>query len=37
MLTAKDVEPKQAMLWMQMEREAQVAACVESMSRTVDV
>ena len=36
-LTAKKVEPKQAVLWMQMQRDAQVAACVDSMSRTVEV
>ena len=36
-LTARKVEPKQAVLWMQMQREAQVAACVDSSSRTVEV
>ena len=36
-LTARKVEPKQAMLWMQMQRDAQVAACVDSTSRTVEV
>ena len=36
-LTAKKVEPKQAVLWMQMQRDAQVAACVDSTSRTVEV
>ena len=35
-LTARKVEPKQAMLWMQMQRDAQVAACMESTSRTVE-
>ena len=34
-LTARKVEPKQAVLWMQMQRDAQVAACVDSTSRTV--
>ena len=37
MLTARKVEPKQAELWMQMQRDAQVAACVDSTSRTVEV
>ena len=36
-LTAKKVEPKQAVLWMQMQRDAQVATCVDSTSRTVEV
>ena len=36
-LTAQKVEPKQAVLWMQMQRDAQVAACVDSTSRTVEV
>ena len=36
-LTAWKVEPKQAVLWMQMQRAAQVAACVDSRSRTVEV
>ena len=36
-VTARKVGPKQAMLWMQMQRDAQVAACVDSMSRTVEV
>ena len=36
-LTARKVEPKQAVLWMQMQRDAQVAACVDSKSRTVEV
>ena len=36
-LTARKVEPKQAVLWMQMQRDAQVAACVESTSGTVEV
>ena len=36
-LTARKVEPKQAVLWMQMQRDAQVAACVDSTSRTVEV
>ena len=36
-LTARTVEPKQAVLWMQMQRDAQVAACVDSTSRTVEV
>ena len=34
-LTARKVEPKQAVLWMQMQRYAQVAACVDSTSRAV--
>ena len=37
LLTAKKLEPKQAVLWMQMQRDAQVAACVDSRSRTVEV
>ena len=36
-LTARKVEPKQAVLWMQMQRDAQVAACGDSTSRTVEV
>ena len=36
-LTARKVEPKQALLWMQMQRDAQVAARVDSTSRTVEV
>ena len=36
-LTARKVEPKQAVLWMQMQRDAQVAACVDSTSRAVEV
>ena len=36
-LTARKVEPKQAVLWMQMQRNAQVAACVDIRSRTVEV
>ena len=36
-LTARKVEPKQAVLWMQMQRDAQVAACVDTTSRTVEV
>ena len=36
-LTARKVEPKQALLWMQMQRDAQVAACVDCTSRTVEV
>ena len=36
-LTARKVGPKQAVLWMQMQRDAQVAACVDSTSRTVEV
>ena len=36
-LTAKKVEPKQAVLWMQMQQDAQVAACVDSTNRTVEV
>ena len=36
-LTARKVEPKQAVLWMQMQREAQVAAYVNSTSRPVQV
>ena len=36
-LTARKVEPKQAVLWMQMQRDAQVAECVDSTSRTVEV
>ena len=36
-LTARKVKPKQAVLWMQMQRDAQGAACVDSTSRTVEV
>ena len=36
-LTARKVEPKQAVLWMQMQRDAQVVACVDSTGRTVEV
>ena len=36
-LTAKKVERKQAVLRMHMQRDAQVAACVDSTSRTVEV
>ena len=36
-LTARKVEAKQAVLWMQMQLDAQVAACVDSTSRTVEV
>ena len=36
-LTARKVEPKQAVRWMQMQRNAQVASCVGSTSRTVEV
>ena len=36
-LTAKEVEPKQAVLWMQMQQDAQVAARVDSTSRTAEV
>ena len=36
-LTARKVEPKQAVMWMQMQWDAQVAACVDSTSRTVEV
>ena len=36
-LTARKVVPKQAVLWMQMQRDARVAACVDSTSRTVEV
>ena len=36
-LTARQVEPKQAVLWMQMQQDAQVAACVDSTSRTLEV
>ena len=37
MLTARRVEPNKAVLWMQMQRDAQVAVCVDSTSRTVEV
>ena len=37
MLTARKVEPKHAVLWMQMQQDAQVAVCVDSTSRTVEV
>ena len=36
-LMARKMKPKQAVLWMQMQRDAQVAACVDSTSRTVEV
>ena len=36
-LTARKVDPKQAILWMQMQRIVQVAACLASTSRTVEV
>ena len=36
-VTARKVEPKQVVLWMQMQRKAQVAACVDITSRTVEV
>ena len=36
-LKARKVEPKQAVQWMLMQRDAQVAACVDSTSRTVEV
>ena len=36
-LTARKVEPKQAVLRIQMQRDAQVGACVDSTSRTVEV
>ena len=36
-LMARKVEPKQAVLWMQMQWDTQVAACVDSTSRTVGV
>ena len=36
-LTARKVERKQAVLWMQFQRDAQVAACVDNTSRTVEV
>ena len=36
-LRVQKVEPKQAVLWMQMQRDAQVAACVHSTSRRVEV
>ena len=31
------MEPKQAVLWMQMQRDAKVAACMDSTSRMVEV
>ena len=37
LLTARRVDPKQAVLRMQRQRDAQVAACVDSRSRTVEV
>ena len=37
MLTARKLEPKQAVLLMQMQQDAQVASCVDSRSRTVEV
>ena len=36
-LTARKVEPKQAVLWTQMQRDAQVAAYSDSTSRTLEV
>ena len=36
-LTARRPGPKQAVLWMQMQRDAQVAAFVDSTSRTMEV
>ena len=36
-LTAQKVKPKEAVLWMQMQREMQLAACLDSTSRTVEV
>ena len=36
-LTARKVEPQQAVLWMQMLRDVQVAACVDGTSRTMEV
>ena len=36
-LTTRKVEPKQAVLCMQMQRDAQVAACVDTTSRMVEV
>ena len=36
-LTARKVEPKQAVLWMQMQRDPQSAACVNSTSGTVQL
>ena len=35
--TARKLEPKLAVLWMQMQQDTQVAACVDSTSRTVEV
>ena len=34
-LTARKMKPKQAVLWMQMQRDAQVAACVDGTSEAV--
>ena len=36
-LMAKKMEPKQAMLWKQMQKEAQGAACVDTSSRTLEM
>ena len=36
-LAARNMEPKQAVLWMEMQQDAQVAAFVDSTSRTVVV
>ena len=36
-LTVRKVEPKRAVLWMQMQRDAQVAAYVDSTCRTVEL
>ena len=36
-LRARKMEPEQAVLSMQMQRDAQVAACVDNTSRTVEV
>ena len=36
-LKAKNLDPTQAVLWMQLQRDAQVAACLDSTSRTVEV
>ena len=36
-LAARKVEPKQAVLWMQMQRDAQVAACVDSTRGRVEL
>ena len=36
-LMVRKLKQKHAVLWMQMQRDAQVAACVNSTSRTVEV